>query len=173
MLATCSAFRCVRHPTPSRRSAGTASQVDTRERITLQTSPKDCRSCHGIINPLGFTLESFDAIGRWRDQENGKPIDASGLFATRSGKNENFTGPRELARFLAKSEEAHEAFVARLFHYMVRQPILAYGPDKLTELRRYFADHDCNVRELVIEIIAQTALAERGKRPAAEGKRNP
>lgn len=139
-------------------------KLNTRERITLQTSPKDCRSCHGVINPLGFTLESYDAIGRWRDQENGKAIDASGSFVTRSGKTENFSGARELARFLAKSEEAHEAFVARLFHFMVRQPILAYGPDKLNELRRYFAAHDCNVRELVIEIIAQTALAERGKR---------
>jgi mono/diheme cytochrome c family protein len=145
-------------------------KLNTRERITLQTSPKDCRSCHGVINPLGFTLEGYDAIGRWRDQENAKPIDASGSFTTRGGKTENFSGARELAGFLAKSEEAHEAFVARLFHFMVRQPILAYGPDKLTELRRYFTEHDCNVRELVIEIIAQTALAERGKRPAEGGR---
>src|SRR6202034_272152 len=41
--------------------------LNTRERITKQTSPKDCRSCHAIINPLGFTLEHFDAIGRLRD----------------------------------------------------------------------------------------------------------
>jgi hypothetical protein len=135
-------------------------KLNTRERITKQTSPKDCRSCHAIINPLGFTLEGFDAIGRLRDKENGKPIDASGLFVTRSGRTEAFNGPRELAKFLAGSDEAHEAFVARLFHYIVRQPILAYGPDKLNELRRYFAENDCNVRRLVIEIIAQTALAE-------------
>lgn len=138
--------------------------LSTRERISKQTSPKDCRSCHAIINPLGFTLEHFDAIGRQRNKENGKPIDASGSFVTRSGKTETFKGARELGNFLAGSEEAHEAFVARLFHYLVRQPILAYGPDKLNELRRYFADNDCNMRRLVIEIIAQTALVDRIER---------
>jgi hypothetical protein len=136
-------------------------KLNTRERITLQTSPKDCRSCHSIINPLGFTLESFDAIGRLRDQENGKPIDATGSFVSRSGKTETFNGARDLAKFLAGSDEAHEAFVARLFHHFVRQPVLAYGPDKLTELRRYFEANECNVRRLVVEIVAQTALSTR------------
>ena len=41
--------------------------LSTRERVTLQTKPKECMTCHGIINPLGFTLERFDAIGRIRD----------------------------------------------------------------------------------------------------------
>ena len=67
-------------------------KLNTRERIALQTSPKDCRSCHGIINPLGFTLENFDAIGRFRDSENSKPIDACGYFVTRSGDTSDFQG---------------------------------------------------------------------------------
>ena len=58
----------------------------------------------------------------------------------------------------------HEAFVARLFHYMIKQPILAFGPDRLVELRRWFVEHECNMRQLVVEIIAETALPERGKR---------
>ncbi len=135
-------------------------KLNTRERITLQTSPKDCRSCHGIINPLGFTLENFDAIGRLRDIENGKPIDPTGSFTTRSGTTEKFNGARDLAKYVANSDEAHEAFVARMFHYIVRQPVLAYGPDKLNELRRDFAKNDCNMRRLVVEIVAQTALAK-------------
>jgi hypothetical protein len=145
-------------------------KLNTRERITLQTSPKDCKSCHGIINPLGFTLENFDAIGRFRTQENGKPIDATGTFVTRTGENVKFADAHDLAKFLASSEEAHEAFVARLFHYLVRQPILAYGPDKLTELRRFFAANDFDVRRLAVEIIAQTALPAPGKQGALERK---
>lgn len=138
-------------------------KLNTRERIAMQTSPKDCRSCHGIINPLGFTLENFDAIGRYRATEKEKPIDASGSFVTRSGETVKFQNAPELAKFLAGSDEAHEAFVARLFHHTVRQPILAYGPDKLGELRRFFADNDCNMQRLVIEIIAQTALPQKRK----------
>jgi len=133
-------------------------KLNTRERIALQTGPKDCRSCHAVINPLGFTLEHFDAIGRFRQEENGKPIDATGFFVTRSGDKTSFKDVHDLARFLAGSDEAHEAFVARLFHHIVRQPILAYGPEKLTELRRVFTDNHCDVRRLVIEIIAQVAL---------------
>src|SRR5207253_2465340 len=76
-------------------------KLNTRERISLQTSPKQCMSCHNVINPLGFTLESYDAIGRFRAQENGKPIDASGSFVTRSGNTAKFNGARDLARFLA------------------------------------------------------------------------
>jgi len=140
-------------------------KLNTRERITLQTSPKECMSCHGVINSLGFTLERYDAIGRFRDSESGKPIDASGFFVTRSGNKATFNGARDLARFLAASDEAHEAFVARLFHHLVKQPIPAYGPEKLTELRRFFAANHYNVRRLVIEIMAQSALPDRGRTP--------
>jgi cytochrome c553 len=132
-------------------------KLNTRERTMLQTSPKECMSCHGVINPLGFTLEGFDAIGRPRDTEKDRPVDTSGSYVTRAGGVVNFKGPRDLAAFLTKSEEVQEAFTARLFHHYVRQPILAYGPDKLGELRRLFADNGYNVRRLVVEIIAQTA----------------
>jgi hypothetical protein len=113
-----------------------------------------------VINPLGFTLENFDALGRFRDKDNGKPVDASGHFVKRSGETRKFNGPRDLARVLAGNEQAHEAFVARLFHHLVRQPTLAYGPDRLPELRRFFAANTYNMRRLVIEIIARTALSE-------------
>lgn len=136
-------------------------KLSTRERITLQTSAKDCKSCHGIINPLGFPLENFDAIGRFRDREKEKPIDATGSFQTRSGDIVRFRSSQELANFLAGSDEAHEAFVARLFHNLVKQPILAYGPEKLSEMRRRFVDNQYSVRQLVIEIMAETALARK------------
>ncbi len=144
--------------------------LTTRERIALQTGPRECRSCHTVINQLGFTLEHFDAIGRFRDRENGRPIDATATYASRSGAKVELAEARDLARFLAKSDEAHEAFVARLFHYLVKQPIGAFGPNKLAELRGFFADHEFSVRRLAIEIVAQTALAGRepGRHPGRE-----
>ena len=57
--------------------------LTTRERITLQTSTQSCSACHSVINPLGFALEQFDAVGRHRDMENGKAIDAGGHYETR------------------------------------------------------------------------------------------
>src|SRR5206468_10825261 len=100
--------------------------LTTRQRVALQTQPAACRSCHGMINPLGFTLEKFDAIGRLRAWENGRPIDATGSYQTRDGKMVTFAGVRDLAKFLATSEEAQEAFVEKLFHHLVKQPVRAF-----------------------------------------------
>ena len=55
-----------RRPKPSPRSPPDLHpDLTTRQRVTLQTKPESCQSCHGMINPLGFTLEHFDAVGRY------------------------------------------------------------------------------------------------------------
>lgn len=133
-------------------------RLTTRERVDLQTRPQSCRTCHGMINPLGFTLENFDAIGRFRDREKDKPVNPTGSYLTRKGETVQFTGVRDLAAFLAASDEVQEAFVEQLFHYFVKQPIRAHGPDKMSELRRFFVDKHCNVRKLMVEIAAESAL---------------
>ncbi|HEV3255646.1 MAG TPA: DUF1592 domain-containing protein, partial [Gemmataceae bacterium] len=146
-------------------------ELTTRERVALQTSSQACQSCHGIINPLGFTLEHFDAVGRYRDREKDRPIDATGAYQTRSGALVKFAGIRDLATFLAGSEETHDAFVEHLFHYLVKQPIRAFGPRKLSELRRSFADNRYNIRKLMVEIIAESALTSRARQPTAPAPR--
>jgi cytochrome c553 len=134
-------------------------QLTTRERVLLQTKPEACQSCHNMINPLGFTLEHFDAIGRFRDREKGRPIDATGSYLTRKGDVVKFAGVRELAMFLSTSEETHEAFVEQLFHYFVKQPVRAYGPRKLEDLRQIFADNRYNIRRLMISIIIESVVS--------------
>ena len=49
-----------------------------RERLAEHRSNPSCASCHNLIDPVGFSLENFDAVGRWRTSEDGKPIDAAG-----------------------------------------------------------------------------------------------
>ena len=60
--------------------------LTTRERVALQTKPAVVPDVPRMINPLGFTLEHFDAVGRFRDEEKGKPIDATGGYQTRTGR---------------------------------------------------------------------------------------
>lgn len=132
--------------------------LTTRERIALQTKPAACISCHSVINPLGFTLENFDAVGKFRDKENGKPIDATGGYQTRSGDNKSFKSVRELATFLADSDEVHAAFTEQMFHHLVKQPVRAYGPMAAADLRRSFAKSGFSIRELAVEIAVVAAL---------------
>jgi cytochrome c553 len=143
-------------------------ELTTRERVALQTRPEACQSCHSMINPLGFTLEHYDAIGRYRDKEQGRPIDASGAYQTRSGKLVRFAGIRDLATFLAGSDEVHDAFIEQLFHYLVKQPIRAYGPHELDDLRRSFAGNQYNIRKLIVAISADAALAPRQEKPKSQ-----
>jgi hypothetical protein len=141
--------------------------LTTRERVALQTNPEACQTCHARINPLGFALEHFDAAGRLRDEEKGKPIDASGHYDLSSGGRKAFRGARELAEFLAASEEAHGAFVTHLFHDVVKQPVAAYGPGTLARLRDSFAAGGFHVRRLLVEIAATAAA---GEPPGGNGK---
>jgi len=136
-------------------------QLNTRERVTLQTKAESCLKCHGMINPLGFPLEHYDAIGRYRGEEKGRPIDATGAYETRSGEPVEFDGLRDLATFLTGSEETHTAFVQQLFQELVKQPIRAHGAERLPELQKSFAEHDFHIRKLVVEIVTASALAER------------
>jgi hypothetical protein len=132
--------------------------LTTRERITLQTKPEACQSCHSMINPLGFTLENYDAVGRFRVEDAGKPIDASGGYRTRSGDVVKFHGVRDLANFLVDSEETRSTFVEQLFHYMIKQPIRAYGGETLPSLRDSFSKNECNILRLAVEIVTTAAM---------------
>jgi Protein of unknown function (DUF1592)/Protein of unknown function (DUF1588)/PA14 domain/Protein of unknown function (DUF1595)/Cytochrome C oxidase, cbb3-type, subunit III len=133
--------------------------LTTRERVTLQTSPTACVTCHGMINPLGFGLENYDAVGRFRLEEKGKPVDVNGSYDPPSGEVHKYVGARELAGLLSQSDETHEAFVQQLFHHMVQQPIRAFGPRQLPDLKKSFADHQYNVRELLVEIVTASTVS--------------
>jgi cytochrome c553 len=135
--------------------------LTTRERVSLQTKSDNCMACHGIINPLGFTLEHFDAVGQYREKDNGKPIDASGTYRTRSGTTATLKDARDLAKFLIDSDEAQTAFTEQMFHQLVQQPVQAYGPNTLGDLRRDFVAGGFNIRKLAIAIMAASALPPR------------
>jgi len=132
--------------------------LTTRQRVALQTKPAACGSCHDMINPLGFTLENFDAIGRFRTAEDGKPVDATGAYLARGGQTVRFTGARDLATFLAGSDEAHGAFVEKLFLNLVKQPVGAYGPNAQLDLERAFKANQFSIRRQVIESVALAAF---------------
>lgn len=138
--------------------------LTTRDRVSLQTSPESCQVCHSRINPLGFTLENFDAVGRFRERDQDKAVDSSGGYITRDGQEVTFQNAEEVASYLASSEDAHRAFVSRAFQYFVKQPVAAYGPDKLDELTRKFKESGFNVRSLLVEIAVISTLEPHSKK---------
>jgi hypothetical protein len=142
-------------------------KLTTRQRVSLQTKPAACStSCHSLINPLGFTMERFDAIGRLRAAENGQPIDSTGAYETRAGKLVKFSGAEDLARYAAASDETQAAFVEKLFQFLVKQPIRAYGTTTAPNLQRVFKENGYNIRRLTAQIAVEAALPK----PRENGK---
>lgn len=74
----------------------TQENLTFRQKLEKHRSKPECASCHSRMDPLGFGLENFDAIGRWRTELGGKPVDTEGVMPT----GEKFRGPLELATLL-------------------------------------------------------------------------
>ncbi len=132
--------------------------LTTRQRVALQTKEATCQTCHGMINALGFSFENFDAVGKYRLLEREKPVDASGSYKDLGGNLIKFTGARQLAEFLANSDETHRCFVKQLFHSVAKQPLMAYGPETMNELEKSFAQSGFNVQQLLVDIVRTSAL---------------
>jgi hypothetical protein len=69
-----------------------------------------------------------------------------------------FANVRELADFLAGTEETHAAFVDQLFHNLIKQPIRAYGLDTPDRLGAEFTRHQYNIRKLMIDVATTAAM---------------
>lgn len=140
--------------------------LTTRQRVELQTSPASCQVCHTKINGLGFALESFDAVGKRRELEGEKQIDANGSYTDRDGIFQEFDGVGALANFIASSPDAHRAFVSRVFQHFVKQPPAAFGTDTLERLTKQFEDSEFNIKKLIVEVALIASQPSQGSSPA-------
>jgi len=134
-----------------------------REKVAELTRPQACQTCHSVINPLGFSLEHYDAVGRFRIRDGQRLIDASGDYTTDDGLVVKLNGARDVAEFAVGSEHAQEAFVEQLFHQLVKQPVLAYGPERLEQFRRAFVQSGFNMQQLIVDIVTVAALHHEGR----------
>ncbi len=83
-----------------------------RQRLEKHRSRPECAGCHSRMDPIGFGLENFDAVGRWREAVAGIPVDSSGVLAN----GEKFSGPAELKQHLLADKEG---FVRNLTEKML------------------------------------------------------
>jgi hypothetical protein len=134
-----------------------------REKIAELTRPQACQTCHSVINPLGFSLEHYDAVGRFRTRDGDSPINAVSDYTTDDGETIRLAGARDVAEFAVSSDHAQNGFVEALFHQIVKQPMLAYGPDTMDRLRGSFVASGFNIQQLLVDIVTVSALQNTGK----------
>jgi hypothetical protein len=110
---------------PSLKEDASAQAVTMRQRMEQHRANPACAVCHRIMDPLGFALENFDGLGRWRDSAGPKagPIDSSGVLPDGT----RFDGPAGLREVLLKRQELFvETFTERLLTYALGRGVEEY-----------------------------------------------
>jgi hypothetical protein len=118
-----------------------------REQLQIHREKPSCAGCHEKIDPLGFGLENFDAIGRWRTTDaNGKPIDS---LATLPG-DVVFSTPAELKKLLLESDELFLRNITRkLLGYSLGRSLEYYDEPVIRELVKALRENDMKIRPLI------------------------
>ena len=127
-----------------------AVESTNRERTAAATDRPACASCHRRINPPGFAFEHYDALGAWRAEDNGQPVDASGTLALPGGETITFADGVDFARQLAASRRARDCYALHWTRYALGDRI---GPREpaLEPIQRRFRDDD-SIQELLVSI---------------------
>jgi len=131
-----------------------------REAVDELTGVGICAECHiSIINPPGFALEGFDAIGQVRTMDNGKPVDTTGTFGVIPG-NPAFAGAADMAAILADSETAHACFSARLAEFTLTRDLGSADRDLITALMQQSQGGDNSIKSLVLALVQSRAFTD-------------
>jgi hypothetical protein len=143
-----------------------------RKRLELHREKPECASCHKRMDPLGFGLENFDAIGRWRTMIADQPVDASGVMVT----GEKFDGPAQLKHLLmGKKEEFTRNLTEKMLAYALGRGLEYYDVPTVKRIARTVAEKDYRASILLTEVVKSYPFQYRRNAPVqmAENKTSP
>lgn len=121
-----------------------------REKVERHRANPACAVCHNRLDPPGFALENFDAIGRWRETDGEEKIDASAELPGGGG----FSGPAEFKQqILAQKERFLRGFVEHLLGYAVSRKLEYYDIATVDEIVQAAAADDYRLSRIVVELV--------------------
>ena len=127
---------------------GTAASM--REQLEMHRKDPTCASCHRRMDPLGFGLENFDAVGAWRTADGKFPIDATGSLPD----GRTFNGPDELRAILKADHQAFEqCLTAKLLTYALGRGLERYDKRTVSGIVSRLPEHEYRFSGLVLEIV--------------------
>lgn len=135
-----------------------SSTLSVRERLAEHRANPSCASCHDIMDPVGFALENFDAVGRWRTHEDGRPVDASGGLPDGS----EFIGVDALEEGLLKRPELFVGTLAeKLLTFALGRGIEPYDAPAIRQIVRQAEKDDFRFSSLIIAMVNSTPFQMR------------
>jgi hypothetical protein len=134
--------------------------LTTRQRFSQHSEDAACAGCHALIDPVGLGFENFDAVGRWRDTENGLPIDASGNLLN-TDVDGAFVGAAELATKLAQSEQVADCMMKTWARFAYGRSETLEDACSLEQTRETFEGSQRDIKQLVLALTQTDAFLYR------------
>ena len=135
----------------------TIAQQDPRAAIFVQ---RGCNACHGIMDPLGFALENFDAVGKWRnvDRASLTPIDAGGRLAS----GQQVKGPADLRTALAsRPDQFVQTFTSKLLMFALGRTVEYHDMPAVRAIVRGAAQDNYRFESIIMGIVNSDAFQMR------------
>jgi hypothetical protein len=143
---------------PALQENNVSAKLPVRERLAQHRADAACASCHNLIDPVGFALENFDAVGRWRDVENGAPVDATGGLPD----GREFQGVAGLEQGLLDRPEVFVATMTeKLLTYAIGRGREHYDAPAIRKIVRDAKDDDYRFSALIEGIVTSTPFQMR------------
>jgi hypothetical protein len=135
----------------------------TREKVESITGEGTCgEGCHhAIINPLGFAFESFDAIGAYRETENGYPINTTATYAFVDGREITYSNAVDLSQQLALAPEVHNCYSQQLLEFMLGRDLLQVDKVIVRDLAQQSLEDKLSIKELVLSVVTSNTFRAR------------
>jgi hypothetical protein len=149
-------------PKPPEVAAG----VSARERLEQHEVDPACSGCHKLMDPIGFGFESYDAIGRFRTTDGGKPVDAHGEVVSTDDLDGEFVGVAELGQKLANSAQVRDCVARQWFRFALSR--FEQDPDtcSMKKIVDTFQGKDADLNTLPAAVVETDAFLYR--RPISE-----
>jgi hypothetical protein len=138
--------------------------LTTAERYAQHSKDPYCAGCHVLMDPIGLGFESYDAIGAFRSEENGKPVTAAGEVHQSDDADGKFTGLIELTSRLSESRDVHDCVADNWFAYSVgRNSKFPEDVCSVEGVREDFSASGGNLKEILLAVIGSDGF--RFRRP--------
>ncbi len=146
-------------PALDKQDPAKVAHLTLRQRTELHRTDPVCANCHRILDPIGFGLENFDAIGRWREQDDsGGAIDAAGELP--GGKR--FSSPRELKAIIAaRQAELARNLTEKLLAFALCRQLEGYDEIVVDRLMETIARDGYRMQTLIAEIVTSYPFTQR------------
>ncbi len=133
----------------------------TKEQFEEIGANPACAGCHTLMNPIGFIFEHYDGIGQWRDQQNGKNIDATGEVVQTDDIDGDYDGAVELASALAGSTQVRECVSSQWFRFAYNRTVTAEDSCSVEQLNDVFRSSGFNIKALLVALTQTNAFLYR------------